>query len=196
MAADNEKLAVGETIAARRLVAVSGEAVRLPDPARLTHLQFRRFAGCPVCDLHLRALARRSGEIAAAGIVEVVLFHSSASDLRPYVAELPFLVVPDPGKALYREFGVESSPRALTDPRAWGAIVRGVAASLGGILFRGRAVPPLNPEGGRFGLPADILIGPDGRVLAAHYGEHADDQWSVDELLAQAAASARAARGS
>ena len=36
------------------------------------------------------------------------------------------------------------------------------------------------------GLPADFLIAPDGRVLAAHYGSHADDQWSLDELLALA----------
>jgi hypothetical protein len=33
------------------------------------------------------------------------------------------------------------------------------------------------------GLPADLLIGSDGRVLATKYGSHADDQWSVDELL-------------
>jgi hypothetical protein len=32
-------------------------------------------------------------------------------------------------------------------------------------------------------LPADFLIGSDGRVLAAKFGSHADDQWSVDELL-------------
>ncbi|EUA90004.1 putative alkyl hydroperoxide reductase/ Thiol specific antioxidant/ Mal allergen [Mycobacterium ulcerans str. Harvey] len=33
------------------------------------------------------------------------------------------------------------------------------------------------------GLPADFLIGSDGRVLATKYGNHADDQWSVDEPL-------------
>jgi hypothetical protein len=42
------------------------------------------------------------------------------------------------------------------------------------------------PSGGRWGLPADFLLGPDGCVLALKYGEHADDQWSVAELLAQA----------
>ena len=40
--------------------------------------------------------------------------------------------------------------------------------------------------GGRLGLPGDFLIGSDGRVIACKYGEHADDQWSVDELLALA----------
>ena len=33
------------------------------------------------------------------------------------------------------------------------------------------------------GKPADFLIGRDGRVLARKYGVHADDQWSVEELL-------------
>jgi hypothetical protein len=36
------------------------------------------------------------------------------------------------------------------------------------------------------GLPADFLIATDGRVRACKYGEHADDQWSVDELLEHA----------
>ncbi|WP_049876424.1 MULTISPECIES: hypothetical protein [Sorangium] len=30
----------------------------------------------------------------------------------------------------------------------------------------------------------DFLVAPDGRVLASKYGEHAGDQWSVDEVLA------------
>jgi hypothetical protein len=47
---------------------------------------------------------------------------------------------------------------------------------------------PLAPRGGNFGLPADLLIAPDGRVVATHYGRHAYDQWSVDELLAEAVA--------
>jgi hypothetical protein len=28
---------------------------------------------------------------------------------------------------------------------------------------------------------------PDGTLVAAHYGSHADDQWSVDDLLRSAA---------
>ncbi|MFD8725590.1 hypothetical protein ACFV2H_48560 [Streptomyces sp. NPDC059629] len=39
------------------------------------------------------------------------------------------------------------------------------------------------PQAARLGLPADFLIAPDGRILAAKYGEHAYDQWSVDHLL-------------
>jgi hypothetical protein len=37
--------------------------------------------------------------------------------------------------------------------------------------------------GGHFGLPADFLIAPTGQVLAAKYGRHASDHWSVDEVV-------------
>ncbi len=173
------------TVSARTLVTVTGAHVAVPDPDRLVHLQFRRFAGCPVCNLHLRSIVNRRAEIEAAGIREVVLFHSSADALRPYAADLPLDVVPDPDRVLYREFGVESSPRALLDPRGWPAIARAVARELRA-LRSGRPAPPAHPEGGRLGLPADLLIAPDGRVLAEKYGVHVDDQWSADELLALA----------
>ena len=34
--------------------------------------------------------------------------------------------------------------------------------------------------------PADFLIGTDGTILAANYGEYTDDHWPVDEVLALA----------
>lgn len=177
------KLTVSSVIPARQLTAVSGARVQVPDRERLVHLQFRRFAGCPVCNLHLRSFARSNADVLAAGVCEVVVFHAPAAELRPHVEGLPFAVIPDPGKQLYAEFGVESATRALLDPRAWPAIVKGVLASLWGILHDRRPAPALSPHGGRFGLPADFLIGNDGRVLAVKYGQHANDHWTIDELL-------------
>ncbi|MFF4899201.1 peroxiredoxin-like family protein [Streptomyces sp. NPDC001068] len=181
----------GSTVPGRGLAAVSGDLVPVPDPDHLVHLQFRRFAGCPVCNLHLRSVVRRHDEIVAAGVREVVVFHSPADELRPHAADLPFAVVADPDKRLYREFGVEQSPRALLTPRVWGPIVRAVVSGAWHVV-RGRERLPANrPHGGRLGLPADFLVAPDGRVLAVKYGEHAYDQWAVDELLALAARQAR-----
>jgi hypothetical protein len=177
------RIAPGALLSQSQLMAISagGERGRAVD--RLVHLQFRRFAGCPVCNLHLQSFVRRQSEIAAAGIREVVAFHSSPEELRQHTGHLPFVVIADPDKHLYTEFAVESAPRALLDPRAWGAIVRGVSRSMLAIV-RGRGpMPPVRPRGGRFGLPAEFLIGRDGRVIASKYGEHADDQWSVDDLL-------------
>lgn len=161
------------------LRSVFGVPVLVPDPHRLVHLQLRRFAGCPVCSLHLRSMARRHHEIATAGIAEVVVFASALGDLLPYAADLPFPLIADPTRALYRRFGLERSARAVLDPRAWAAALRG----LGSARLPGRLPTDL------LGLPGDLLIAPDGAVLAVHQGRHADDQWSVDDLLALAAAS-------
>ena len=185
----------GAQVSARELTSVAGSLVSVPGGALLTHLQFRRFAGCPVCDLHLRSIVRRHAEIAAAGVREVVVFHSSAQELREYGAhELPFAVIGDPGKRLYAEFGVESARRSLTDPRAWWPIVRAVAANLWlGLRGRARLRMP-SAAGGRLGLPADFLIDGDGRVIAVKYGAYVYDQWSVDELLELARARAESSR--
>jgi hypothetical protein len=117
------KIEVGVAVTTHELFDIHDKPVRIPDPERLVHLQFRRFAGCPICNLHMRSISRRHDEIVAAGVREVVVFHSSADAMREFQ-----------------------------------------------------------------GLPADFLIGPDGRVLAVKYGSHADDQWSVDELLDLASA--------
>jgi peroxiredoxin len=165
----------------RELVDIHGDLVRIPDLRRLVHLQFRRYAGCPVCNLHLRSIALRHDQILAAGIREVVVFHSSAETMLGFQGGLPFAAIVDPEKKLYAEFGVQKmSPMAALmaalSPRSW--------------LTAGRALmraPSLRGAAGRgaehLGLPADFLIGPDGRVLAARYGKYVDDQWSVDELL-------------
>ena len=116
----------GSVVAPRELVSVSGDAVPIPDPDRLVHLQFRRFAGCPICNVHLQSIVRRHDEIADADIREVVVFHSTDEELRRYVDDLPFAVVCDPDKVLYTEFGVGSSPRAVLDPRAVAPILNEV----------------------------------------------------------------------
>jgi peroxiredoxin len=180
------RLTAGSFITARRLGTVSGATVAVPDPDAVLHLQFRRFAGCPVCSLHLRSFARRNGDMLKARIREVVVFHSPPEELLPQVADLPFAVVADPRKQLYKEFGVESAKRALLDPRAWPAIVSGVLNSLWEIVRHRHPAPPRTPYGGRFGLPADFLIASGGSVIAVKYGQHANDQWSVGELLALA----------
>jgi peroxiredoxin len=185
------KLRPGSIVSARELATIGGEPVRLPDPERMVHLQFRRFAGCPICNLHLRSVVRRHAEIEAAGIREVVVFHSPLAELAGY--DLPFAVIADPDKRLYAEFGVESAPRALLDPRAWRALLVGSLRTTWAVLRRRERGPAAMPNGGRLGLPADLLIGPDGRVLAVKYGEHADDQWSVGELLARGAEVSRPA---
>ncbi|MGW4464487.1 peroxiredoxin-like family protein [Micromonospora sp. NPDC004704] len=177
------RLPPGHLVAPLELITVDGEPVVVPDPDRLVHLQFRRFAGCPVCNLHLRSVVRRHAEIEAAGVREVVFFHSDADELRAHTADLPFGVIADPDRRWYRTFGVEVAPRALLDPRVWGPILRSITLDLVAVVRHGKPLPSTSQPNGRIGLPADFLIDTDGRLIASKYGSHAYDQWSVDELL-------------
>ena len=165
----------GDFVPAKTLESVTGGPIKLPDPNRLVHLQFRRFVDCPICNTHIAQLRGRAHEIEAAGIKEVIVFHSSARSIRSYQRDLPFVLVGDPTKALYKEFGVQASLRFLSS-KSLRAAMRGVAHGHFGLRL----------GGGPMGLPADFLIAPSGQVKAAKYGTHAYDQWSVDELIALA----------
>jgi peroxiredoxin len=184
----NNKLKAGDIVPAHSWATTTGTPIAIPDPMRLVHLQFRRFAGCPICNLHLRSFVRRYAEIQTAGICEVIVFHSTAEEMRRYEDDLPFPVIGDPEKRLYVEFGVEAAPRALANPKAILAILRTIIPVTIETIATRKLAANLDPHGGRLGLPADFLIAPDGRIIACKYGEHADDQWSVDEVLALARA--------
>ena len=174
------QLNAGDILSSRELTTIHGQPVRIPDAEHVVHLQFRRYAGCPVCNLHMRSIAQRHADLVAAGIREVVVFHSRAETMLGFQGQLPFAAVADPGKKLYAEFGVGTmSPLTALNPRSWRAAARALtrAPSLRGATGRGEE---------HLGLPADFLIGPDGRVLAAKYGRVADDHWPVDEVLALA----------
>src|SRR5262245_19831465 len=103
------KFKAGDIVTPTTLESVNGESIKLPDPSCLVHLQFRRFVDCPICNTHIAELRGRVHEIEAAGVKEVIVFHSSAKSIRSYQKNVPFVLVGDPKKALYKDFGVETS---------------------------------------------------------------------------------------
>ena len=178
-------ITVGDIISKHKLAGIS-DPILIPDPKRLVHLQLRRFAGCNICNLHLRSFVTRKDEIARAGILEVVVFHSTVEEICKYESDFPLNMVADPTKHLYREFGVESSVWSVLNLHI---LAKLPAFSLNAMhwVFRHRRLGQMNPTGGMLGFPADFLIAGNGCVIAVKYGKNADDQWSVDELLTQAA---------
>ena len=133
---------VGDTVDRHDLVTIHGKPVHLPDPEHLVHLQFSRYAGCPVCNLHMRDVAARHEEILAAGIREVVVFYSDAETMLGVQGSLPFATIADPEKELYAEFGVGTMRyTGALKPRTWRAALRGLAnaPSLRGIGSKGRS---------------------------------------------------------
>ena len=173
---DSRRIRAGHVLEPFTVETLSHGALRIPG-TDLVHLQFRRFAGCPICSLHLRSFAKSIAVLEAAGVRTVAFFHSSMDSLRPYHADLPFPVVPDPERHWYRRFGVERSVLAVANPKAIWAAMKGLV---------GAPSSPFEGEGGINGLPADFLIRPTGEIVAAHYGRHADDQWEVDDVASLA----------
>jgi hypothetical protein len=119
------KIVAGQPFPRLQARNIHGGEVAIPGPGPWTHLQFRRFAGCPICNTHLQSFIARQQEINEAGIREVVVFHSSDAELLPYQGRFPFDVIGDPTKALYRKYGVESSISAFFFPGSLGGFAEG-----------------------------------------------------------------------
>lgn len=173
------KIQQGTNIPHLQVEDIHGKMIDIPvKGAKFTHLQFRRYAGCPVCNLHLRSVTQRLGEIEAAGIREVVFFHSSAAALKPHVADFPVTIIGDEPRRWYRQFGVGKALSGLLHPKVFGDALKGLALK--------NLWTAITPAEDHTGLPADFLLDAKGKVVAAKYGTHASDQWTVDELLAAA----------
>jgi peroxiredoxin len=173
------KIKPGTTIEALNLEPIEGEQVRIPHRAHFTHLQFRRFAGCPMCNLHIQSFINGHQELLANGIQEVAVFHSTKTSMRSKHATAPFPLIADPEKLLYKKFGVEQSILSVLHPRAWVAGVKGLFTPGIGLPDMGESV---------IGLPADFLIDHAGKVVAVNYGKHAYDQWELEHVIGLARA--------
>jgi peroxiredoxin len=171
---------VGDKFPALTLTTSKGKAISIPDPdSKWTHVQFRRWTGCPICNTHIGQLRKSADRIAAAGIHEVLFFHSSQEQVAEFQTEIPFDLVGDRNKKYYRLLGVESSWVFALNFKTLLAAAKG--------MLSGRF--NLAMTGGPFGLPAEFLVAPDGGIAAVQYGTHAYDQWSAEELLGLARSS-------
>ncbi len=167
------KLKAGNQIQPLHLINIKNEKVNISNE-KYIHIQFRRFSGCPICNLHLQEFIRRKNELDVVNIHEIVFFHSSKEYLMEYQGRFPFDVIADPSKKFYNQFGVEQSICAILHPKA-------ICASIKGHLKKNK--PKLVTENGVLGLPADFLISPERKIIKLHYGVHANDQWTIDELI-------------
>jgi peroxiredoxin len=141
-------------------------------------LSFRRYAACPVCNQHLATFrVRAAAELGSRGIDMFTVFHSPIDRLRRYFDpdELPFEVLVDPEFTLYEAFGVT--------PRRLAAIHPGSVAAVASAVFAGQRLGPRDAiDGTDHMVPANFMI-EDGRIVAAHYGKHLGDAWSVEQVI-------------
>jgi peroxiredoxin len=134
---------LGDAFPTLELAATSGQLVTIPDPAgNFVHLQLRPSLDARsatfTCARSSRAMTR-----SAPTAWEVVVFRSTAAELAKHAAELPFQLIADPERELYRRLGVERRPGSLLSTHALRAATAGQAAALG---TRSTKRGPLGPE--------------------------------------------------
>jgi hypothetical protein len=109
------------------------------------------------------------------------VFHSTAETMLEFQGQLPFAAIADPKKKIYADFGADRKmpSTAALNPRIWWVASSALAQGLRFNRLHGAAGKGEEHSG----LPAEFLINPVGRVIAAKYGRRIDDHWSVAELL-------------
>jgi thioredoxin-dependent peroxiredoxin len=147
-------------------------------------LSFFRNAACALCNLRVHGLIQRYLDYQCAGLELVAVFESAAESMRRYVGkqDAPFPLIADSTARLYALYGVENSAAKIAATLAMPMTrqVIGEAATHGFQLTE--------EAGSNFErMPADFFIGPDGRVLDAHYAAYGWDHVPfarIEELLA------------
>src|SRR5580704_13083026 len=136
-------------------------------------IKFYRFANCPVCNLHLRNSVRNHDKLQNEGLSVVVIFHSPQWRTKKTISQdLPFEILSDPGKKIFRSYGVSASLGGMFSWAVW----RDYALA----MMAGYPSGMLSHDGGITGLPADFIIGKDGKILYTHYGKDYADSLTVE----------------
>lgn len=141
-------------------------------------LMFFRYASCPMCNLRLHDFAKAYPRLQATnGLAALAFFHSSAAAIKRHAGrrDYPFPLVPDPSQALYADFGNQTSWAGLLNsmmlPSFYVDWIRSMRHG-----FWGGADPQMAK------MPADFLVGPDGRIVVAHYGHGIGDHLSMPQV--------------
>ncbi|MBC8323643.1 MAG: AhpC/TSA family protein [Candidatus Marinimicrobia bacterium] len=136
-------------------------------------LSFFRYASCPACNLRVRELIQVYDELQGKGLSILSVFESPKESILKYVGknELPFPIIPDPERELYKLYGIESS---------WIKYILGAPTVMKAIL---KGIFPGKMEGDLAILPADFLINEDGTIHTAYYGKNIGDHLDFQHIL-------------
>jgi peroxiredoxin len=145
-------------------------------------LMFYRYASCPMCNLRIRDFAQGYSRLHEQGLEVVAFFHSPARNIRANAGrrDIPFDIVADPKYKVYQTYGIETSwfrfLLSMFLPSFYVDWLRAMRYGIwGGVDW----------QMGK--MPADFLIGPDGRILKAHYGRDIGDHLAMKEVDASLA---------
>lgn len=127
----------------------------------------------------MRQFAARQHDFELRELHLVRVFHSPVEALRGYAEgelALPFPILADPGREVYKSYGVGGSLLALLRPPSFAHFRQAMRQ---GLRPRWRDAR----RDGIGGTPADFLIDPEGKIAKAHYGKSITDSLSPADAL-------------
>lgn len=140
-------------------------------------IAFFRYASCPLCNLRVHELIENYGKLKD-NLEIVMIFQSPKEKIEQYVGKqnIPYRVIPDPARKLYRLYKVEYSWIAFF--KAWTIKIQNVFSA----LFKYKYFPG-SVEGEIHRVPADFIIDIDGKILRAFYGKDIGDHLPLNEVI-------------
>lgn len=171
------RLTLGSSAPSFTAESLGGRSVSLEQlRGRPLLLKFYRFATCPVCNLHMHKFIEEYRMVAAAGLTTVVFYHSPPEKLAMSQREAaPFDLVPDPGKVVFKAYGVERGLRGMVSPSVMRDYAKALAAGYPAGMF--------TQDGGVTGNPADFIVDANGRIAYAHYGSQYADSLTAPGVV-------------
>jgi peroxiredoxin len=140
-------------------------------------LSFLRHLGCPLCQMKLEDLIRHYPAYAAAGVGLIAVVQSVPGHVKKFAERkrVPFSMLSDVERKLYQLYQVPVG--GIKEYMAPPVLKATLQATLHGHMH-GRF------EGHELQIPADFVIGPDGVLSLAHYGQDISDFLGHEALLA------------
>ena len=155
----------------------SGIRFRLSDyNGRPIILSFFRDAACPFCNMRVFEYTQKYKEWAELGIEVVAVFSSSAAEVNEFIAKRPrpFKSIGDPQLTLYDLYGIEVSRSGF-----YKGLLTKIPRIIAGLL-KGAKIDKSNPN--PLLIPADFLIGPNGKIVDLWYGRDAGDNIPMQRI--------------
>lgn len=162
---------------------ITGSQVSLAQyRGRKVLLSFNRAAVCPLCNLRTWQLIRHHAEYQWRGLGVIAFFESSPQRTHQYLdqMEAPYPIIADLDRKVYSQYGLENSLLGVLRARLGRRRDYREASRYN--INAGDVRSVLDAGSAFARMPADFLIGPDGRIRVAYYGKDAGDFLLFSEI--------------
>ncbi|MBZ9751716.1 redoxin domain-containing protein [Deinococcus sp. HMF7604] len=174
------QLQVGDVAPDFVLAALGGGEVRLSSlRGQRVWLSLNRQSTCAICNPRHAEVIAVQDQLVPLGVKTVSVWGSGLSDLGRGIGKQqpPYAVLADPADTTYARYGLTFSLAGTLDPRNLSTMSKG---------FRMMGLSALKSDGELFRMPAEFLIGKDGRIERVHYSAYGADFLPIEEVLAWA----------